>query len=76
MGAIKFVVNGADIMRPGITKIEDNIEANDFIVIVDENNQKPIAIGISLLNSEDLRNTKDGKHIKNIHYVGDKIWNY
>ena len=28
MGAVKYVVNGADIMRPGVTKIDDGIEAS------------------------------------------------
>ena len=75
MGAIKFVVNGADIMRPGITKIDENIKANDFIVIVDENNQKPLAVGIALLNSQEMESATSGKVIKNIHFVGDELWN-
>ena len=74
MGAIKFVVNGADVMRPGITKIQESIEKNDFIVIVDENHQKPLAIGIALLSTEEMEKASSGKVIKNIHYVGDEIW--
>ena len=74
MGAVKFVINGADIMRPGITEIEDGINENDFIVIVDVNNQKSLAVGIALLNSEEMRSSTSGKVIKNIHYVGDEIW--
>ncbi len=74
MGAIKFVVNGADVMRPGITKIDPSIEKNEAIVIVDENNQKPLAIGIALLNAEEMEKATSGKVIKNIHYVGDDIW--
>ena len=75
MGAVKFVTNGADIMRPGIVHIEDNIQESEPIVIIDENNKKPLAIGIALLNTEDMRNTSTGKVIQNIHYVGDEIWN-
>jgi len=74
MGAVKFVVKGADIMRPGIVEIENGIKQNETISIVDQNNKKPIAVGIALLNSEDMKNTKEGKVIKNIHYVGDEIW--
>ncbi len=74
MGAIKFVVNGADIMRPGITKIQEGIEKNEAIVIVDENHQKPLAIGIALLSTEEMEKASSGKVIKNIHYVGDEIW--
>ena len=74
MGAIKFVVNGADIMRPGITKIEE-FNKEDFVVIVDENNKKPLSVGIALQNSEEMKNSSSGKSIKNIHYVGDDLWN-
>jgi len=76
MGAIKFVVNGADIMRPGIVEIEEGIAKDDFIVIVDVNNNKPLAVGIALLNSEDMRSATAGKVIKNIHHVGDELWRW
>ena len=74
MGAVKFVINGADIMRPGVVEIESGIEKDDFIAVIDLNNKKPLAVGIALFNSEDMQNTKTGKVIKNIHYVGDELW--
>jgi len=74
MGAIKFVINGADIMRPGIKEIEEGIEKEELVVIIDENNQKPLAVGISLLSSTEMQKTTSGKVIKNIHYVGDELW--
>ena len=76
MGAVKFVVNGADIMRPGIVEIEDAIAKDDFIVIVDVNNKKPLAVGIALLNSEEMEKATGGKVIKNIHFVGDELWKW
>jgi PUA-domain protein len=76
MGAVKFVVNGADIMRPGITHVDEGIDKDDFIVIIDKNNKKPLAIGISALNTAELRASTSGKFIKNIHYVGDDIWRF
>jgi PUA-domain protein len=74
MGAIKFVINGADIMRPGIVQIEDGIGAGDYIVIIDEKNSKPIAIGIAKLDTLGLRESTGGKVIENVHFVGDDIW--
>ncbi|MBT4824829.1 DUF1947 domain-containing protein [Candidatus Woesearchaeota archaeon] len=74
MGAIKFVINGADIMRPGITEIEEGINKDNFVVILDEQHKKPLAIGISLMNSEELKAANSGKVIKNIHFVGDDTW--
>ena len=74
MGAIKFIVNGADVMRPGIVEIEEGIQKDDFIVIVDQNNKKPLAVGIALCNSEEMKALPKGKAIKTIHYVGDEVW--
>jgi len=74
MGAIKFVVNGADIMRPGIVCFDENISVNDFVLIKDEKNKTPIAIGKALLDSKNLTETKLGKVIQNIHFIGDDLW--
>jgi PUA-domain protein len=74
MGAVKFVVNGADIMRPGITEIEEGINKDEFIVIIDQNNKKPLSVGIAQLGTKELQSATSGKVIKNIHFVGDDIW--
>ena len=75
MGAIPFVIKGADIMRPGISDIDAGINKGDWVVIVDENHKKPLAIGEALMDSEDLKSSKSGKVIRNLHFVGDDIWN-
>lgn len=74
MGAVKFVINGADIMRPGIVEIEEGISKEDFVSVVDKNNKKPLAVGIALFSGEEMKNMASGKAIKNIHYVGDELW--
>jgi PUA domain protein len=76
MGAVKFVVNGADIMRPGIAAFEEGIEVGELVKIVDINNKKPLALGKALMNSEEMRNTSSGKSVENLHYIGDRIWNF
>jgi len=73
MGAVKFVVNGADIMRPGITQF-DEAEKGEFIVIIDENNKKPLSVGKALFSGEEIMKMDSGKVVKNIHFVGDEIW--
>ena len=76
MGAVKFVCSGADIMRPGITKIDENILKDDTVIIIDGKNKKAIAVGTALEDAETMNSAKQGKTIKNIHFVGDKVWNY
>lgn len=74
-GAIPYVVNGADVMRPGIVSISDDVKADAPVQIVDERHGKPLAIGIALLNAPDMRARTQGKMCKNFHYVSDEIWN-
>jgi PUA-domain protein len=76
MGAVPYAAKGADMMRPGITEIPLDLKKNDVVAIVDEKHRKPIAIGISLFSYEELKEMKSGRAVKNIHYVGDEIWNY
>ena len=73
MPAVKFIANGADVMRPGIVDLDDFAE-NEIVSIVDEKNKKPLAIGQALFSSEQIKSMQSGKVIKNIHYVGDRIW--
>ena len=40
----------------------------------DERNKKPLAVGISQMSADEMINTKSGKAVKTIHYIGDKIW--
>ena len=74
MGAVKFIVNGADVMSPGIVNVSDNLKKDDIVVIVDEKHHNPLSIGIALIDGEDMIKNNDGKAIKNIHYIGDPIW--
>lgn len=74
MGAIPHVCSGADIMAPGIVSVQE-FESNQLVVIRDERHGKALAIGLSLLSSKEIQEKKRGKAVKNLHYVGDKIWN-
>ncbi|MBI2146788.1 DUF1947 domain-containing protein [Candidatus Woesearchaeota archaeon] len=74
MGAIKFIVNGADVMRPGIVAVEEHIQKDEPVVIIDEKNKKAIAVGVALLDGAELLALKTGKVVKTIHYVGDALW--
>ncbi len=76
MGAVKFVVNGADIMRPGIIAVDEYIKKDEIVAIVDENNSKPIAIGIALYPRAEILEQNSGKVVKNLHWVGDEVWGY
>ncbi len=72
-GAVRFVVNGADIMKPGIVSADAEIAIGDLVVIIEERHQKPLAIGRALVAGTDMKG--EGKAVKSLHHVGDAIWN-
>ena len=72
-GAVRFVVNGADIMKPGIVSADPEIAVGDLVVIVEVRYQKPLAIGRALVAGTDMKG--EGKAVKSLHHVGDAIWN-
>lgn len=76
MGAVKFMVSGADVMRPGITKLPEEIEQGDMVVIVDENNRKPLCVAKAIYKGDEIQELVSGKTFKNLHWIGDDLWNY
>lgn len=75
MGAVPFMVNGADVMAPGIRSVADNVKVGDVVIVVDERHSKGLAVGILLMDRTEILQKKKGKAIKNVHHVGDEIWN-
>lgn len=76
MGAVPYVCKGADVMAPGVVSVTGEFEENDLVVVVDERHGKPLAIGVALFSSQATKNMKQGKIVKNIHHVGDRIWGH
>jgi PUA domain protein len=74
MGAVKYICNGANIARPGIVKFESFLK-DKIVIVKDKDHQKPLAVGMSLCDSEKGMSMSKGHIINNMHYVGDKFWN-
>jgi PUA domain protein len=75
MGAVQFMAKGADVMSPGITEADPNIKEGELVVVVDETHRKPLAIGRSLISGKEMVESNQGKAVKTLHHIGDKIWN-
>ena len=73
MGAVKFMCKGANLMRPGITKFSE-FSKNDIVCIVEESQNKFLAVGKSEVNSSELENMDKGEVLKNLRYISDKAW--
>ncbi|HZW56542.1 MAG TPA: PUA domain-containing protein [Nitrososphaerales archaeon] len=73
-GAVKFVCNGANIMRPGIVKFEGEFGVSEIVLVKEQKYGKAIAVGRALASKQELESMKKGPAFENLHYVGDKFW--
>lgn len=77
-GAIKHVINGADIMVPGLRSeravIESEVEAGTPVAIYAESKEHAIAVGIARMSSAEMRVNDKGIAVENLHYVSDGLW--
>jgi len=76
MGAVPHICNGADVMAPGIIRFQGEFRKGDYIFVVDEKYGKPLAVGMIKYDANEVKNVKRGVVVKNLHFVGDKIWNF
>jgi len=73
-GAIKFLLNGADVMRPGVRKLDDWGGKGRTVVIREEQKGRAIAVGTSTVTSGEAQAMTKGVCLKNVHHVGDRYW--
>ena len=71
-GAVKFMINGADLFRPGMVEW-DSFDKEQYVTII--NLQKAaMSIGKTLMGSNELPDK--GKVTTTVHYLNDEIWKY
>ena len=73
MNAVKFVCNGANIMRPGITDFSA-FKESEIVLVKDQTHKKELAVCISNVDDENGRKMEKGVVLNNIHHIGDEYW--
>jgi PUA domain protein len=73
MGAVKFMCDGANVMRPGIRGFS-KFEKGQLVCIIEESQKKFLAVGRALVSSDELEVMNKGVVIENLHYISDKYW--
>ena len=74
-GAISFVSDGANVMRPGIVEATDDIEPGDLVVVVEENHEKALAVARADTHGGNMLGDS-GKVVENLHHVGDDLYEF
>jgi PUA-domain protein len=72
-GAIQFVSNGADVMRPGIVEADEDISEGDLVAINEESHGKFLAIGRALVDGTEMTGN-EGRVVDSLHHVGDDLY--
>ncbi len=72
-GAIEFVSNGADVMRPGVVEADPDIAEGDLVVVDEETHGKFLAVGRALTGGSDMVGD-EGRVVESIHHVGDDLF--
>jgi len=74
-GAIKFILNGADVMRPGIRRFDAWGGVGRVVVVREEKKDRGIAVASSLVESGEMHRLERGPCLKSLHHLGDRFWN-
>lgn len=73
MGAVKFMCNGANVMRPGIRSFGE-FEKGQIVCIIEESQKKSLAVGRALVSSQEMSQMSKGIVVENLHYISDAYW--
>jgi len=79
-GAIKFLFSGAQCMCPGLTSpggsVPDGIAENQVVAIYVEGKENALAIGTTILSSDNIRKVNRGPALDNLHCLNDGLWTF
>ncbi len=73
-GAVPHIVNGADVMAPGITKVTGELKEGQLAIVVNQTSNKPLSVVEIMNNWSQSLEAKHGKVAKNLHHINDKFW--
>ena len=80
-GAIRFLLSGANMMCPGMTSKggflpppESAIRAEQPVAIYAEGKEHPAAIGLTKMDTEEIKSVNKGIGVELVTHLGDDLW--
>jgi PUA domain protein len=80
-GAIRFLLAGAHMMCPGMTSAggylppaNDAVPAERAVAIFAEGKEHAVGVGITKLDTEEMRKVNKGVGVETVTYLGDDLW--
>jgi len=74
-GAVSFVSDGANVMRPGIVEADGAIEPGDLVCIAEGTHGKGLAVGRADVDGSEMVGDS-GKVVESLHHVGDELYEF
>ncbi|KAI5161233.1 malignant T-cell-amplified sequence [Nematocida ausubeli] len=78
-GAIKYLINGADLMAPGLlhpTSTYPAVSVGDIVGIYGYGKTNALGVGVVAMDNEEVNTQRTGIAVKIINRLGDKIYSY
>jgi malignant T-cell-amplified sequence len=78
-GAIRPIVNGANVMAPGLLKggsFYSGVSRGEYVGIYGEKKESAMAVGEALMNSEEASEKESGVAIEVISHLGDALYHF
>jgi PUA domain protein len=77
-GGIKFIIKGASVFCAGITsrggRIPEPLGEDVPVQIMAEGKTSPLAIGITKMSTDKMKELNSGIGVETIHYLNDDLW--
>ncbi|KAA0198993.1 Translation machinery-associated protein 20, partial [Fasciolopsis buskii] len=76
-GAIKHVLNGSNIMCPGLTSPGarmTQVPQGSVVAVMAEGKDHALAVGITSLSTDEILRINKGVGVENVHYLNDGLW--
>ena len=80
-GAIRFLLQGANMMCPGFTSkggwlppLESAIPVNTAVALYAEGKESAAGIGLTKMSSEEIKSINKGIGVELMTHLGDDLW--
>ena len=76
-GGVKFIFGGANVMAPGLLTSGghmDEVEKDTIVAIYGEGKENAIAVGVTTMSTQEIRDTKQGIAVITYHHLNDKLY--
>ena len=80
-GAIRFILDGAQLMCPGLTSpgaklppADQAVPAGRVVAINAEGKQNACMVGRTKMGTEEMKRINKGVGVETVHFLGDGVW--